>query len=85
VRNGGTMSQVRRILEEKKRCLDLVARLELTERDAKQAWERGRAGWSVAGKARLHRTLAEVTDLIEEVLACEEQNDLELIARTQVV
>lgn len=85
VRAGGSLAEVRRILGEKKRCLDLVARLEMTERDAKRDWEKGRRLWSSAGKARLHGTLAEITDLIEEILACEEKNDMELIAMTQVV
>ena len=85
VHAGGSLAEVRRILEQKKRSLELIGRLEMTERDAKRQWERGRTSWSAAGKARLHGTLAEVTDLIEDILACEERNDLELIARTQVV
>jgi hypothetical protein len=85
VRAGGPLADVRRVLEEKKRCLTLVAQLETTERESKADWERNRHRWSAAGKARLHGVLSEVTEVIEEILACEEQSDLELIARTQVV
>jgi hypothetical protein len=85
VRTGGSLGEVRRVLEQKKACLDLVARLELTERGSKAAWERGRQTWSPEGRARLHAALCRVTALIEEILACEEENDLEMIARTQVV
>ena len=84
VRAGGSLGEVCRILEKKKRCLGLIGRLEMTERGSKTAWESNRQKWSAAGKARLHATLAEVTDIIEEILACEEKNDLELMARTQV-
>ncbi|MFN2370658.1 MAG: hypothetical protein ABR506_05810 [Candidatus Krumholzibacteriia bacterium] len=85
VRTGGHLAEVRRVLEQKKACLDLVARLELTERGSKAAWEQGRRSWSPAGQARLHAALCGVTALIEDILACEEENDLEMIARTQVV
>lgn len=84
VRAGGSLADVRKVLQEKKRCLGLIGRLDATERTTKQTWERNRQQWSAAGKARLHATLADVTDIIEEILACEEKNDLELIARTQV-
>ena len=85
VRSGGPLTEVRRVLEQKKGCLDLIARLELTERGSKAAWERGRPTWSPDGRARLHEAICRVTDLIEDILACEEENDLELIARTQVM
>ena len=84
VREGGPLADVRRLLEQKKGCLDLIGRLELTERGAKAAWERGRQQWSPEGRARLHAAICGVTALIEEILACEEENDLEMIARTQV-
>ncbi len=85
VREGGPLTEVRRVLEQKKHCLDLVARLELTERGSKAAWERGRLGWSADGRARLHAAICSVTALIEDILATEEENDLEMIARTQVM
>lgn len=85
VRAGGPLADVQRVLAEKKRCLDLVARLEHGERESKAAWEQQRERWSAAGRARLHATLSDVTELIEDILACEEQNDRELISMTQVV
>lgn len=85
VQDGGSLAEVRRVLEQKKSCLDLIARLELTERGSKAAWERGRPSWSPAGRAQLHTAICRVTALIEDILACEEENDLEMIARTQVM
>ncbi len=85
VRAGGSLTKVRKVLQEKKRCLELIGRLDATNRKTRLTWETNRSRWSAAGKARLHAALAEVTDLIEDILACEEKNDLELIARTQVV
>jgi len=80
VRDGAALREVRRVLEQKKACLELVARLELTERGSKAAWEQGRHRWSAEGRAALHGAIRRVTDVIEEILACEEANDLEMIA-----
>ncbi len=85
VGGGGSLASVRRILEQKKRCLDLIGRLELTEHRAKVEWERGRQQWSTDGRRRLHEAVQEVTKLIEEILICEEKNDLILIEQTRVV
>jgi hypothetical protein len=85
VTRGGSLASVRRILETKNECLDLIARLEMTEHRAKVAWEKGRQGWSTAGRRRLHETIQEVARLIEEILICEEKNDLILIEKTRVV
>jgi len=85
VRRGGTLASVRRILEQKKSCLDLVGRLELTEHRTKVEWEKGRQGWSAAGRRRLHEAVQDVTRLIEEILVCEEKNDMILIEQTRVV
>jgi len=85
VRANGPLTEVRRVLAQKKRCLDRVARLERTGRDSKAAWERGRQGWSADGRARIHAAICRVTALIEDILAAEEENDLEMIARTQVM
>jgi hypothetical protein len=85
VSRGGTLASVRRILEQKKQCLDLIGRLELTEHRAKVQWEKGRSQWTASGRRRLHEALQEVTTLIEEILICEEKNDLVLIEQTRVV
>lgn len=85
VSSGGSLASVRRILEQKKDCLDLVGRLELTEHRTKVAWEKGRQGWSTAGRRKLHEAVQEVTLLIEEILVSEEKNDLILIEQTRVV
>jgi hypothetical protein len=81
----GTLGSVRRVLEQKKQCLDLIGRLEMTEHRAKVEWEKGRAQWSTSGRRRLHEAVQEVTRLIEEILICEEKNDLILIEQTRVV
>ena len=82
---GGSLSAVRRILERKKGCLDLIGRLELTEHRTKVAWEKGRSGWSTAGRRKLHEAVQDVAGLIEEILVAEEKNDLILIDQTRVV
>jgi len=81
----GSLASVRRILDQKKQCLDLIGRLEMTEHRAKVEWEKGRAQWSTAGRRMLHEAVQEVTRLIEEILICEEKNDLILIEQTRVV
>ena len=85
ISRGGSLAGVRRILEKKKGCLDLVGRLELTEHRTKVAWEKGRAGWTSNSRRQLHDAVQEVTRLIEEILICEEKNDLILIEQTRVV
>jgi hypothetical protein len=85
VSRGGSLASVRRLLETKNECLDLIARLEMTEHRAKVAWENGRQGWSTAGRRRMHETIQEVARVIEEILICEEKNDLILIEQTRVV
>ncbi|MEZ4388770.1 MAG: hypothetical protein R3D98_14600 [Candidatus Krumholzibacteriia bacterium] len=79
VRDGAPLGEVRTILERKKHCLETVRRLELTEQTSKETWRRGRPGWSAASRAQLHRTLADLGQLIEDILACEEENDRELL------
>lgn len=85
VSRGGNLASVRRLLEEKKGCLDLVGRLELTEHRTKVEWEKGRHGWSTTGRRQLHEKVQEVTRLIEEILICEEKNDQILIEKTRVM
>lgn len=85
IREGACLTDVRRLLEQKKNCLAVVGRLELTERGAKVEWERGRSGWTAVGRARLHEALKNVTELIEEILSLEEQNDRDLIDQAQGV
>ena len=85
ISQGASLAAVRRILEQKKSCLDLVGRLELTEHRTKVAWEKGRHGWTSAGRLRLHEAVQEVAGLIEQILVCEEKNDLTLIEQTRVV
>ena len=79
VRSGASLSDVRGVLERKKQRLDMIRRLDLTERDSKQRWREGRAGWSANGRTRLHHALADLGRIIEDILACEEETDLELL------
>lgn len=85
LRRGLPLGEIRRILQQKKSCLEVIGRLEMTERSTKARWEQGRAQWSGAGKARLQQALQEVADLIEEILVAEEKCDLYLIEQAQVV
>jgi hypothetical protein len=85
ISHGASLASVRRILERKKACLDLIGRLELTEHRTKVTWEKGRHGWSTAGRRLLHDAIQEVAGLIEEILVAEEKNDLMLIDQTRVL
>lgn len=84
VRQGAPFGEVRRLLEQKKGCLDLIARLERGEAGSKREWEARRADMSADGRARLRAALDRVGGLIEGIIACEEQNDRELFAATGV-
>lgn len=85
VKEGAGFPEVRRILEEKSRCLAVIARLEDDASSARTAWERNRKDLPAADRGRVHRSLQGVADLIERILAAEEANDNELIQRTGVL
>lgn len=85
VRDGADFSEVRRVLEEKNRCLAVIARLENDEATTKSTWERERQDLPIAERGRVHRALQGVADLIEQILAVEEANDNDLIQRTGVL
>ena len=80
VRQGAPFAEVRRLLEQKRGCLELIARLERAEGPTKREWERRRGDFSEPARARLRQALERVGVLIEGIIACEEANDLELIA-----
>lgn len=84
VRQGAPFPEVRRLLEQKKGCLELVARLERGEAASKREWEARRSAMSAEGRARLRAALDRVGALIEGIITCEEQNDRELFAVTGV-
>jgi len=79
VRQGSDMADLRRVLEKKKNCLDIIARLEKSGLENKREWEQRRATFSPNSRRRLQDSLHRVTALIEEILTCEEMNDLYLI------
>lgn len=85
VRREAGFGEIRSVLEEKKRCLAVIARLEKDETAARSAWERERDGLPAEERGRVHRALQAVADLIENILRVEEANDDELIRRTGVV
>jgi len=85
VRSHGRIAEVRRVLEQKKGCLELIGRLELMESGNKRAWEMQRQSFSGDNRAKLQYALKLVTDLIEEILACEEKNDLFLIEQARAI
>ncbi len=85
VRQGGGLGEVRRVLEQKKSCLEIIGRLELMEQRNKQEWERRRLGVSTNGRRQLQNALNEVTNLIAEILTCEERNDLYLIEQARTI
>ncbi len=85
IKRGAAMSEIRRLLEKKKQCLDVIGRLEATERSAKRTWDQGKQEWSTRGRTRMHEVLGKVSGVIEQILLTEEKNDLELIEQTRAV
>jgi hypothetical protein len=85
IRRAAAMSEIRGVLEQKKRCLDAVGRLEATEKYAKDTWEAGRSRWSAQGRAKMHDILGQVGTVIEQILLCEEDNDRHLIEQASAV
>ena len=85
VQQGAPLKDIRRILEQKKAGLEIIGRLEKTERHTKASWAQGRDSWSSASKARLHEALQGVTEIIEDILAAEEKCDMFLIEQSRVV
>ena len=84
VRQGAPFGEVKRLLEQKRGCLELIARLERAEAPTKIEWERRRATLSSPSRSRLRAALDRVSGLIEGIIECEEANDLELFALTGV-
>ncbi len=83
VRRGAPLADVRRILEKKKACLEVIGRLEVTEGNTKAIWSQGRHLWAGSSKARLHGALKTVSGLIEEILVAEEKCDMYLIEQSR--
>jgi hypothetical protein len=79
VREGQPLASIRAVLDAKKSRLSTIQRLELTEETSKHEWRQGRRQWSAESRASLHRALESVGNVIEEILACEEENDRELL------
>ena len=85
VRKGSSLSDIRQILQKKNVCLEIIKRLELTERSAKMQWEMGKPKWSAINQANLNVTLEKVGSVIEEILLCEEKNDQEFIQQMRTM
>ena len=79
VRQGEPLARIRSLLDAKRTRLATINRLEMTEESSKDAWRRGRRQWSADSRVSLHRALESVGNVIEEILACEEENDRELL------
>jgi hypothetical protein len=79
VRAGAPLERIRGILQAKMACLSAIDRLETTAETSKRQWRQGRRQWSAEGRASLHRALEAVGEVIEEILACEEETDRELL------
>ncbi len=85
VRNGHSLTEIRQLLQKKNVCLEIIKRLELTERKTKSEWEQGKHQWSAESQANLNSTLQRVSSLIEDILLCEEKNDLEFIQQMRTM
>ncbi len=75
LRRGTTMDRVRDVLLAKRDCLRHVARVEGEARRTRREYEAEGPSWSGGARARLHRSLGDVADVIEEILLREEEND----------
>jgi hypothetical protein len=81
VRQGAPLAEIRGVLEAKKCRLTAIGNLDRDALATREAWRRGRHGWTAAGRAQLHQALTAVGQAIEEILACEQENDRELLQR----
>lgn len=79
VRQNAPLTEIRALLARKRDHLATIRRLELAEHRSKDHWQRERTTWSASGRTRLHRKLEDLGRLIEQILACEEENDLEFL------
>lgn len=82
---GAPLSEVRMILEQKKNCLDVISRLEATEQGNRNEWEINRTQYSAKSRNLLHAAQQQVGSLIEDILICEENNDLKLIQQARTI
>jgi len=85
VRRGSSLTEIRQLLQKKNVCLEIIKRLELTERSTKMEWERGKQRWSSVRQASLNLNLQKVGSIIEEILLCEEKNDQEFIQQMRTM
>ena len=79
VRAGAPLAEIRGVLAAKSSRLAMINRLEAGGSASRSAWRQGRGRWTAAGRAQLQRALGEVGRSIEAILACEEENDRELL------
>ena len=85
VQAGRDLTEIRQLLQKKNACLELIKRLELTERTARQQWERGKHQWSGQSQQTMNAALRRVGGLIEEILLIEEKNDMEFIKQMRTM
>ncbi len=85
VRGGRSLGEIRQVLQKKNVCLEIVKRLELTERQARRQWEEGKRRWSAGSQQVMNRALQNVGGLIEEILLVEEKNDQEFIKQMRTM
>ncbi|MDY0110467.1 MAG: hypothetical protein RBT60_11080 [Candidatus Krumholzibacteria bacterium] len=79
IRSGAPLPDIREILIAKKACLETVSRLDSGATPWRQAWRANRSAWSAEGRSQLHQVLSEIGLAIENILACEEENDRALL------
>lgn len=85
VEAGQNLTEIRQILQKKKNCLEWIRRLDLTERQARRQWEEGKRNWSAGAQEAVGGTLQQLSGLIEEILLCEEKNDMEFIKQMRTM
>ncbi len=83
IREGVPLGRIRGLLAGKKSRLETISRMDVTEAESKDHWRRGRSSWSAGSRARLHRAIDSVGRVIEDILACEEENDRELLHQSR--
>jgi hypothetical protein len=83
VQRRAALPEVRGLLAQKRAQLEQIDRLEAQARLTKEAWRRGRSRWSPEAKARVHRSLCDITGLVEEILSYEERCDAALLSQAE--
>lgn len=81
VRNGRDLTEIRDLLEKKKRLLDMIAGMESRHEGAREVWERHRSRMDADLRTRMQASLGGLGGVIEEILELEAETDRAFLAQ----